>query len=82
MGLFMQFKVCYFRTTNDIIILNINSDETYLELEDVLNATDFVSEWSKNRNLDINNLSQDDIELLKFELFGFNIVNNIRKDRL
>ena len=78
----MQFKVCYFRTANDIIILNINSDEIDFEMEDVLNATNFVAEWSKNRNLDINNLSQDDIELLKFELFGFNIANNIKKERI
>jgi hypothetical protein len=76
----MENLAVYFRINGDIVILKY-SDSRDIEIEDVVNATDYVTEWAQSRNLDINNLSNDDIDLLKIELFGFGRIQSLPMNR-
>jgi hypothetical protein len=76
----MENLAVYFRINGDIVILKY-SDSRDIEIEDVVNATDYVTEWAQSRNLDINDLSNDDIELLKIELFGFGRIQSLPTNR-
>jgi hypothetical protein len=79
MELFMKKMIVFFRTTDDIVILYNNIDinkEFYSRT--MHNVTEYVSEWAKNRDLDINNLSQEDLEHLKSELILFKGINKIK----
>jgi hypothetical protein len=59
----------FFRIKNDIIILKL--DESLDDIEKTINVTKLVEKWAIDRNTTIDNLTDDDIELLKIELFCF-----------
>ncbi len=75
----MKKMIVFFRTSDDIVILYNNVDEYQVlyDGETILNVTEYVSEWASNRDLDINNLSQEDLEHLKAELILFKGVYNV-----
>lgn len=58
----------FFRIKNDIIILKAGD---IFDIDKTINVTKFVEKWAEDRNMTIDNLTDDDIELLKIELFCF-----------
>lgn len=66
----MKDYVVYFWVLekNSVILNNPLDHGIGIDFAKALDVTNFAEEWAKERNLDLSNLSKDDMEILKREV--------------